>query len=87
MNRNNKKNWLERIFVGRSWRSSVAGYVLAILSVYIEAQTRRAADPKAPPVTVESVALGVAVAIVGRLHKGQAERREAWAKRKPRTIV
>lgn len=74
---------LKKIF-GKSWQSSAAGYVAAIAMVVGEAYERKVEDPKAPPITINSVLPAVAAAVLGRFYKEAAEKQaieDARAKR------
>lgn len=74
---------LKKIF-GKSWQSSAAGYAAAVAMVVGEAYQRKIEDPKAPPITVNSVLPAVAVAVLSRFYKQTAEKQsveDARAKR------
>lgn len=73
----------KKIF-GKSWQSSAAGYAIAVAMVVGSAYQRKVEDPKAPPVTVETLIAPAIAAVVGRFYKESAEKQaieDARAKR------
>ncbi len=55
--------------VGRSWKTSLMGYLAAILIAAAPTIQARLDDRTAPPVTVASLAPALAIAMLGRLAK------------------
>ena len=54
---------------GKSWKTSLAGYLMAALSLVAGAYQAKQNNPAAPPVTVGTLAPAIGIAILGRLAK------------------